>query len=240
MIKYIIRLDDACPNMNKKNWDRIESLLDKYNIKPIVGIIPDCKDEELLQYKKISDFWNKYANNWERKKWIIAQHGLNHNLSSKIRTEYCGKDYINQRDNIQHGNKILKQHGIIPTCFFAPAHTFDNTTIKVCKDLSFFDFISDGVALYPYNDNGVVFLPNIFDTPHKILPFGIYTFVYHPNKMVDSDFIYLENFLKKNFKYFNIDISNTIKKYENRKRNILDYFLYYLIKFYRKLKNTKR
>ena len=35
MLKYIIRLDDACPNMKKDNWERVEKLLDKYNIKPI-------------------------------------------------------------------------------------------------------------------------------------------------------------------------------------------------------------
>lgn len=32
MLKYIIRLDDACPNMKKDNWERVEKLLDKYNI----------------------------------------------------------------------------------------------------------------------------------------------------------------------------------------------------------------
>lgn len=39
MLNYIIRLDDACPNMNHERWREVENLLEKYNIKPIVGII---------------------------------------------------------------------------------------------------------------------------------------------------------------------------------------------------------
>ena len=44
MIRYIIRLDDASEIMNVSTWERIEELLDDYNIKPIVGIIPNNKD----------------------------------------------------------------------------------------------------------------------------------------------------------------------------------------------------
>ena len=44
MIRYIIRLDDASEIMNVSTWERIEELLDNYNIKPIVGIIPNNKD----------------------------------------------------------------------------------------------------------------------------------------------------------------------------------------------------
>lgn len=44
MIRYIIRLDDASEIMNVSAWERIEELLDNYNIKPIVGIIPNNKD----------------------------------------------------------------------------------------------------------------------------------------------------------------------------------------------------
>ena len=41
---YLIRLDDATEYMNSSAWDRIEKLLDKFSINPIVGIIPDCRD----------------------------------------------------------------------------------------------------------------------------------------------------------------------------------------------------
>ena len=41
---YLVRLDDACPQMNKQKWQRVENILDKYGIKPMVGIIPHNED----------------------------------------------------------------------------------------------------------------------------------------------------------------------------------------------------
>ena len=58
MLKFILRLDDAAPTMNKEKWDKIEKILDKYNIKPIVGIIPDNKDLE-FNYPIIENFRQK-------------------------------------------------------------------------------------------------------------------------------------------------------------------------------------
>ena len=140
MLKYIIRLDDACPEMDEKKWQKIEELLDKYEIKPIVGIIPDNKSEEFI-YPKIDDFWNKYAKKWQKKGWIIAQHGFNHSLNKDIRTEFKGKKYKEQEEILNKGYKKLVSQGIYPTCFFAPAHTFDKNTIKACRNLNYYKFI---------------------------------------------------------------------------------------------------
>lgn len=238
MLKYIIRLDDACPNMNKANWDRIEQLLDKYSIKPIVGIIPDCKDKEFEQYKYINNFWNEYAREYQKKGWIIAQHGLNHNLSKSVRTEFSNKSYEEQYRIIKEGYDILREKGITPISFFAPNHTFDDNTIKVCKDLDVFKFISDGYSLYPYKYKDVLFLPSVFDTPHKVSPLGVWTFVYHPNNMSDNDFTYLEEFIKRYKENFEIDINEIIKKYENRKRKPHDWILKFMIMLLRKVKGN--
>ena len=72
--KYLIRLDDACPTMDKMKWDRIEEILDKFNIKPLVGIIPANNDSELFINEYDSTFWNK-ARLWQLKGWSIALHG---------------------------------------------------------------------------------------------------------------------------------------------------------------------
>lgn len=37
MAYFILRLDDACPQMNKKKWEDMEKLLNQYGIQPIVG-----------------------------------------------------------------------------------------------------------------------------------------------------------------------------------------------------------
>ena len=49
MVKYIVRLDDACETHNISKWTAIEKILDQYSIKPIVGVIPSNEDKK-LQY----------------------------------------------------------------------------------------------------------------------------------------------------------------------------------------------
>lgn len=212
MFSFLIRLDDACPTMYKANWDRIEEILDQYSIKPIVGVIPDCQDRsEGFDNQADGAFWDK-VKVWENKGWEIALHGLHHtyhNMPKGVKsfqlniepfTEYVGVDLDRQETMIQEGIKILKEHGICPTCFFAPAHTFDINTVKACKKTNEIQFISDGYALRPYKKAGMIFLPAVFDTPHK-MPFGIFTFVFHPSRMNEKDFDHLVDFLEKNHQY---------------------------------------
>ena len=45
--RYLIRLDDACPTMSKEWWGNVEAVLDKYGVRPMVGIVPICHDEKL-------------------------------------------------------------------------------------------------------------------------------------------------------------------------------------------------
>ena len=51
MRTYLIRLDDASEYMDLDKWSRMEELLDKYNIKPIFGIIPDNQDPKLVYFE---------------------------------------------------------------------------------------------------------------------------------------------------------------------------------------------
>ena len=48
----LIRLDDIAENMNWDLMKKSELLFDKYNIKPVLGVIPNNKDDELLSYPK--------------------------------------------------------------------------------------------------------------------------------------------------------------------------------------------
>ena len=80
--KYLVRLDDACPTYNKENWDRLEKLLDEYNIKPIVAVIPENRDEKLKYDNPDKGFWDKvYA--WQEKHWTIGLHGFEHRYTTK-------------------------------------------------------------------------------------------------------------------------------------------------------------
>lgn len=209
MARYIIRLDDACPTMNKANWDRIEALLDRYHIKPIVGVIPCCQDEDFA-WPEDKHFWEHVAM-WASKGWTISEHGYTHKmhptkfenegkyfqLSHGRYTEFAGVPFAEQKSRLEKGYQALLAHGIKPTAFFAPAHTFDANTVEAVKGIPGIAFISDGYALRAYKKNGMTFLPSVFDSPHK-MPFGTWTFVIHPSGINEQRFAKLEAFLAQN------------------------------------------
>lgn len=201
---YIMRLDDACEKMNVENWEKIERLLDKYNIKPIVGIIPKCRDKDMDKYPYNDKFWSK-VKSWETKKWIIALHGYEHIFHTKNGginpinnySEFAGVPLEEQKKKIEKGIKIMEKNGIAPKVFFAPAHTFDRNTLLALKAKSNIRIISDTIAHDKYEDEEITFIPQQSGRVRN-LPFKIVTFCYHPNLMSDKDFSELENFLKKN------------------------------------------
>ena len=203
MARYIIRLDDACPKRDVAKWDRMESLLDKYGVKPLVGIIPDCKDPKMDQYAEDSDFWIKRIKSWQEKGWQFALHGFNHVFRTDCgginpvnkRSEFAGVPYEDQKQMIADGVAILRNHGINPKVFFAPAHTFDENTIKALQEVSDIRIVSDTPANKPYSKYGMTFVPQQSGHVRK-LPFNTVTFCYHPNTTSEQEFIRLEEFLK--------------------------------------------
>ena len=46
----LIRMDDITECMNWELMDKCENLFEKFNIKPLLGIIPINRDPELLKY----------------------------------------------------------------------------------------------------------------------------------------------------------------------------------------------
>ena len=43
----LIRFDDIAPNMNWEMMDKCEELLNRFNLKPVMGVIPNNQDDEL-------------------------------------------------------------------------------------------------------------------------------------------------------------------------------------------------
>lgn len=208
MGNYIIRLDDAADRMDCKKWDRMEALLDKYDIKPLVGVIPNCKDEMMNIYDCDPDFWNK-VHQWDAKGWTIALHGYEHvycttdggiNPVNK-RSEFAGLSLEQQKNKIKKGVEIFRRNEVEPKVFFAPSHTFDLNTIEALKQESNIRIISDTVANKPYSQYDMTFVPQQSGKVRK-LPFKVVTFCYHPNMMEEQEFIYLESFLKNYNKLF--------------------------------------
>lgn len=203
---YLIRLDDASPTMHKINWNRIESLLKKYGIIPMVGVIPNNEDNT----QKISvfnpDFWGKVCE-WKKNGWAIALHGYNHCYSSSDglrglnpmwkRSEFSGLSLEKQKQKIRKGVEIFRQNGINPKYFFAPSHTFDENTIEALRQESDIRVICDTIGKKPYRIDDFVFIPQVLGHCTKMPIQGTWTFCLHPNGMTDVDFIATEEFIKK-------------------------------------------
>lgn len=228
MTQYIMRLDDASEYMDVKKWERIETLFDKYYIKPIVGVIPNNQDPDMVEvYLRDLEFWNKVVN-WEKKGWAVALHGYTHVFETNEgginpvnnRSEFAGVSLERQKEKIKMGYDILTKKGITPNIFFAPAHTFDENTLIALKEETNIRIISDTIANNIYFRDGFYFVPQQSGKARK-LPFKIVTFCYHPNIMKDIDYENLEKFLKTENKNF---ISIKDVQYKEREKNILDKF----------------
>ena len=48
----LIRIDDVCENMDWKLMKKLEDLFDEYSIKPVLGVIPNNKDEDFLAFSR--------------------------------------------------------------------------------------------------------------------------------------------------------------------------------------------
>lgn len=208
-IKYLVRLDDACPTMDRNKWKKMEAILNKYNIKPMVGIIPNNSDSALEIEAADHLFWTK-ALDWQKKNWTIALHGYDHvyltneggvNLVHK-RSEFAGVSLEIQEQKIEKGIRILKENKIEAKYFFAPSHTFDENTITALRNKSDIRRISDTISAYPYKKDDFVFYPQQLGYFREIKLPGYWTFCFHPNSMGNDDFNTVDLFIEKNKRKF--------------------------------------
>lgn len=234
MSHYILRLDDASDYMDVAKWKRIEDLLIRYNIKPLVGIIPDNQDPTLIEnYEQNGEFW-KMVSHWKSLGWKFALHGCYHKYITEEgginpvnkRSEFAGVPIDKQREMIRHGVDILKNHDIEAKVFFAPSHTFDEKTLMALREESDIHIISDTIANDVYYEDGFYFIPQQSGRVRR-LPFKVCTFCYHPNMMDDVDFYVLERFFEKRAEYFRKPIVFNIKKRRSTLDKVLQklYFL---------------
>lgn len=240
---FLLRLDDASEYRNIESWQKIENLLDKHNIKPIVGVIPNNKDESFLKkYKKDENFWEKVIE-WQNKGWTIALHGYNHIPETDIggmnpinkKSEFAGLSLEVQREKIRKGVKIFNEKGIESKIFFAPFHTFDLNTLKALQLESEIRIINDTIANDIYKYNEFYFIPQQAGSVRN-LPLKLITFCYHPNTMKAKDFDKLDLFFNKNINKF---ITFEEINLRDRKINILDRtlkFVYFSIRKFRRIR----
>lgn len=223
--QYIFRLDDISYDMNFENFCKIRDLFFKYNIKPIIGVIPCNKDKKLKSQvgaELITQeyFWDMIKE-LQHKGWSISLHGFDHVYISRDsgifmrndRAEFAGLPYDIQELKIREGKKILEGHGLSITSFMAPAHSLDWNTVKALLQNGI-SCITDGKTAFPYHKKGMFFVPQIWPWPRRKIV-GIQTVCLHINLWDEVSFKMLENRLKtmKNIITFEDVLANE-KKYD--------------------------
>lgn len=206
--RYIFRMDDITPTMNWGRFWSILHLLNRYRVRPLLGIVPDNRDPRLDHQPPDPAFWDTMRTLSEKGLVDIAQHGYQHSLTSHHgapllksthgrtveRSEFSGYSYNEQLSRIEKGRAIMEENGLKTDFWFAPNHSFDHTTIRALK-VAGFSAISDGISLFPYEHLGMLFIPQQLWRP-KWMPAGVFTICLHTNCISVRDIKRIRRFLR--------------------------------------------
>lgn len=182
---FLIRFDDICPTMDWNQWGKAYNLMKKYNIKPLIGVIPDCKDPKLMIDPKRDDFW-EYVRSLKAEGYAIAMHGYRHvyetNSSGIVgvgnKSEFAGLNYEEQFKKLKEAKQIFIDNGIDVDIFFAPSHSYDSNTLKALSELGF-RWVSDGKSLKAKRYGELTLLPCISGGVPKLYISRFVTVVNH-------------------------------------------------------------
>lgn len=206
--RYLFRMDDITPTMD---WGRFWALLrlfQRNRVKPLLGVVPDNRDEKLNCQKPEPTFWETLRLLRERDLIEVAQHGYQHILAHTSegallrqshgkrveRSEFAGYSFNDQLERILKGREILKENGLATDYWFAPNHSFDLTTLSALKAAGF-TAVSDGIALLPYTLRGLIFIPQQLWRPVWV-PTGVFTICLHSNEITNGEIRAIRQFLR--------------------------------------------
>ena len=239
MRKIFLRLDDACHTMDMVKWRALENLLDEFDIKPIVAVIPDCHDPKMRYCQSNEGFWD-WVRGVQAKGWVIGMHGFEHKyvtpeaglIPINQQSEFAGLSYAEQKRKITSSLEIFIQQQVKPVIWLAPSHSFDGTTIDVLRDVTDIRMISDGLSYLPYSEDGFLWIPQQH-WRFKRIGFGVETICFHPNWMSVGEIEALRPAFQAYFANLHADFGELLGLYGARKKSLLD-TLYFKFFFARK------
>lgn len=189
-MQIAIRLDDITPDMDWERFLAFKEMLDGYSIKPLIGVVPDNRDENLHRAKAAGDFW-EYIKELQENGWCVALHGYRHIYTTKNGglfplnrfSEFAGVPFARQKEMLSEASEILKKNGIRTDIFMAPAHSYDRNTLKALKELGYCK-MTDGFGSRPYRWQGMTFYPISFMLSRSLKKKkGVTTMVVHTNEI---------------------------------------------------------
>ena len=193
-MKIAVRLDDITPDMNWDNFNFFRDLFRETGITPLLGIVPENRDANLIKGAEHEDFF-EVMRTLGKEGYSFALHGCYHIYTTKKGglfplnhfSEFAGVPYEKQKEMIEKGRDKLKEQGIITDIFMAPAHSYDSNTLKALKEAGF-NKITDGFGDEPYRDFDMDFYPISFKLDRSIKKNkGLTTMVIHANSVNEAD-----------------------------------------------------
>ena len=134
--QYLLRLDDLCPTHSPARWELFRKVIEEFNVRPILAVIPDNRDPQLNGSPYDPGFWDQMRA-MESAGAAMAVHGYQHRclalgeslLRLDRRSEFAGVDADRQRAWIRSGFETLRKQGLHPKLWVAPRHGFDRNTL---------------------------------------------------------------------------------------------------------------
>jgi len=205
--QYLLRIDDLCPTVSRRRWERILSLIEEFEIKPILAVVPDNRDRELMRDEPDPGFWARMRA-MEAAGATIALHGYQHlcrNIGKSLlplhlHSEFCGISRDTQQQWIESGLQILRGQGLNPRVWVAPRHGFDSNTLAALRRAGI-KMLSDGLARAPFKRGGLIWIPQQLWGPAEKSK-GLWTICMHPNTAREEQVEELRAFLGKHAAHF--------------------------------------
>ena len=200
--KYLLRFDDICPTMRWSVWNAVEALLVRYEVCPLLAVVPDNHDLELMVEAARNDFWDCVRQK-QSHGWYIGLHGYQHRyetsesdlLGINARSEFAGLPVSIQEEKLLRGLEIFEAHGVRVDAFVAPAHSFDAATLEALRRVGIC-VISDGFFVRPCLYHELFWVPQQIWQFYR-MPSGVWTICCHSNARWDADVERLERFLSR-------------------------------------------
>ncbi len=224
--KFLVRFDDICPTLNWGVWNRIESILDRHGVKPVLAVVPDNRDAKLMVDPPRPDFWQR-VRQWQARGWTIAVHGYQHAYVTQDaglvglnrRSEFAGLPYAEQKEKIEKALSILARENVAAEAWIAPAHAFDETTVQVLVENGL-RIISDGFYFRPVERMGATWIPQQL-WQFRRLPAGLWTVCYHPNDFTEEAIAGLDKDLTA-FRHLLVSLPGILSSYRAGPETLVD------------------
>lgn len=210
-LRYVYRIDDIHPAMMWGRFWEVMNLLEKHQVVPLLGIIPDNQDQTLNFEDPNPMFDDVIIRLIREKKAEICQHGYQHVYKTQQRSinqrlygrvsasEFAGIPYEEQYNMIKAGKERMASRGLYTDTWMAPSHTNDHNTYRALKELGF-RYVTDGIGVYPYEQYGLRFVPQQIWLPRREFPFyfGVFTICLHLNDLSEAGMNRIKEHVKSN------------------------------------------